>query len=248
MSERTSFLNDRNLIVIGRRFNSDIVALEASEAAARWLRDEAALAGYGFGIAVRTRYEEDRTKHEALRVSRSQAVATKRKSYASRDAAVSAAWAWVDRVKSALEVEALTDDKLSADLDAAEPRDDAGLEAGIQALARLLTTRKDRLGSDAQVAERLAETSALVAGLSASPGLVHTNSSQTITDTAQIDLLDGKLCVWIRQLNKAGRRAIRNGHLQAPPQDYVFHHLKNSGRGSSPQPAPEPVPPPTPVS
>jgi hypothetical protein len=241
MSDGTSFLNERNLIIIGQRFNSDIIAREAAEAAARWLRDEAALAGYGFGIAVRTRYEEDRAKHEALRVARSQAVATKRKSYADRDKEVLSAWAWVDRVKSTIRVESLTDNKLSTDLEAAVPRDDAGLEAGIQALARLLTSCKDRLGADAQVDQRLAETSTLVDGLSSSPGLVHTNSSQTMTDTAQIDLLDGKLYVWIRELNKAGRCAIRNGHLQVPPQDYVFHHLKHSGRATPAQPAPAPV-------
>jgi hypothetical protein len=57
-----------------------------------------------------------------------------------------------------------------------------------------------------------------------------------VADTAQIDLLDGKLYLWIREPNKAGRRAIRNGHLSSAPQDYAFHHLKHSGKATSLQP------------
>lgn len=63
----------------------DEVELKAAEASARWLRDEAVLAGYGFGAAQRTRFEEDRAKHQAMRVSRSQAVATRRNGSAARD-------------------------------------------------------------------------------------------------------------------------------------------------------------------
>ena len=53
-------------------------------------------------------------------------------------------------------------------------------------------------------------------------------------------MLDGKLYLWIRELNKAGRRAIRNGHLLGVPQDYAFHHLKHSGKATPVQPAPTP--------
>lgn len=192
MAGTTSFLKERNLIIVGRRFGSDTVALEAAEASARWLRDEAALAGYGFGAAQRTRFEEDRAKHEAMRVSRSQAVATKRNSYAARDTQVARGWAWVDRVICTLGVQALTDDDLATQLAAATPDDDAGLEAGIQALAVLLTSVKERLPADAQADQRLGEVAGVVADLASSPGVLHTRSSQTMVDTAQIDLLDGR--------------------------------------------------------
>jgi hypothetical protein len=238
MSSKTSFLKENHLIVIGRRFGSDAVALEAAEAAARWSRDEAALAGYGFGATVRTRYEEDRSKHEALRVSRSQAVANKKISYATRDQQVSRGWAWVDQVTSTLGVLGLTDEALATEVATAKPEDDAGLVAGIQALAKLLDGAKDRVPADAQVETRLAEAASLAAEIDSTPGSVHRSAGQTVADTAQIDLLDGKLYLWIRELNKAGRRAIRNGHLASAPQDYAFHHLKHSGKATPPQPVP----------
>lgn len=241
MSNKTSFLKESQLIIIGRRFGSDAVALEAAEAAARWSRDQTVLASYGFGATVLVRYEEDRRKHEALRVSRSQAVANKKNSYATRNQQMWRAWSWVDMVRSTLGVLALTDDVLATEVAAAKPEDDAGLVAGIQALAKILGGVKDRLPADAQVEQRLTEATGLVAELDSSPGSVHVSSGQTVADTAQIDLLDGKLYLWIRELNKAGRRAIRNGHLPGAPEDYAFHHLKHSGK-AAPAPAPQPTP------
>jgi hypothetical protein len=238
MTSKTSFLKDNRLVVIGRRFGSDAVAIEASEASARWSRDEAGLASYGFVASARARYEEDRDQHEALRVSRSQAVANKKLSYAARDQQVSRGWAWVDRVTSVLGVLGLSDETLATETAVAKPEDDAGLLAGIQSLAKILAAAKARLPADCQVEQRLAEAAGLAAELDSSPGSVHTCSGPTVADTAQIDLLDGKLYLWIRELNKAGRRAIRNGHLPGAPQDYAFHHLKHSGKATLLQPAP----------
>ena len=62
-----------------------------------------------------------------------------------------------------------------------------------------------------------------------------------MADTAQIDLFDGKLYMSIRDLNSAGRKAIRNGDLGAGLHEYAFHHLKNSGNPTV-VPAPEPAP------
>jgi hypothetical protein len=64
---------------------------------------------------------------------------------------------------------------------------------------------------------------------------------QTVADTAQIDLYDGKLYVCMRDLNSAGREGIRNGDLRAGLHEYAFHHLKNPGN-SAPAPAPSPAP------
>jgi hypothetical protein len=77
------------------------------------------------------------------------------------------------------------------------------------------------------------------AGLEA--GAVHTSKGQTVADTAQIDLYDGKLYLCMRDLNSAARKAIRNGDLRAGLHEYASHHLKNSG---NPAPAPAPVPAP----
>ncbi len=229
MSDQTSFQKQDRLIAIGRRFGSDIGAIEAIEAAARWARDQSALASYGFGAEMRARFEADRHSHDGLRVSRPLAVAQKRTSYAIRDEQISRGWAWVDQVTSTLGALALTDHELGTRIAAAKPADDAGLEAGILALAQILATQKDKLSAENQAEQRLAEANDIAAAVATSPGDVHTRKGQAMADTAEIDLLDGKLYIWILELNRAGRRAIRNGHLKAARQEYILHHLKRSG-------------------
>ncbi len=68
---------------------------------------------------------------------------------------------------------------------------------------------------------------------------MHRSKGQMVAYTAQIDLFDGKLYVCMRDLNSAGRKAIRNDDLRVGVHEYAFHHLKNSGN-----PAPVPVPAP----
>ena len=139
-----------------------------------------------------------------------------------------------------LGVLASIDRTLAMALDEAVPRDDAGLEAGIHALATLFVESKAKLDEDAEVDKRLAEVDALCAALGASPASVQTSKSRTVADTAQIDLFDGKLDTRMRDLNAAARSAIRNGHLQASLNEYSFHRLKRSGN-------PYPVMPPAPT-
>jgi hypothetical protein len=74
---------------------------------------------------------------------------------------------------------------------------------------------------------------------------VHTAKGQTVADTAQIDLYDGKLYTIMRDLNSAGRKAIRNGDVRAGLHEYALHHLKRSGN-PSPLPAPATKPATTP--
>ena len=49
MPKSTRYMTDAQLIVTGRRYGADEVALEACEAMARRKRDVDALASYGFG-------------------------------------------------------------------------------------------------------------------------------------------------------------------------------------------------------
>jgi hypothetical protein len=239
---KTRYWTDPQLIIVGRRYGADEVALESSEALARWRRDLTALASYGYGQGALDAFEADYEAHAKLRSSRPEAVAEKKMSVATRDKQVSNGWTWVDRVTSMLGLLARTDQNLATALATATPTDDAGLEAGIRALATILNEAKGRLPSDAQADKRLAEVDALCTALQASPGTVHTSKGQTVADTAQIDLYDGKLYVCMRDLNSAGRAAIRNGDLKAGLHEYAFHHLKRSG---NPNPVPAPAPGPT---
>ena len=241
MSAKSCFLTDSQFIVIGRRYGCDDVAREATDAAARWSRDQAQLACYGYGSAALAAFEADRAQHDSLRAARPQAVAAKRTAVALRDKQVSAGWAWVDRVTSVLGMLARSDEKLATSLAAARPVDDAGLAAGIVALGAVLSSAKDKLPAEAQADQRLAEVAELCDALVSLTGAVHTSKGQTVADTAQIDLYDGKLYVWMRDLNQAARRAIRNGNLDAGLHEYVFHYLKHSGNASPPAPEPQPA-------
>jgi hypothetical protein len=241
---KTSYLPEAQLIVIGRRYGSDEVALEAAEAEARWRRDVAALAPYGYGQAGLEAFAASVAGHAKLRSARPEAVAEKKTSVTNRDRQVSLGWAWVDRVRSMLGTLAVADQALATAVEAARPHDDAGLEAGIGALAAILADRQATLPADAQADKRLAEVEALTAALRASPGTVHTSKGQTVADTQQIDLADGKLYVTMRDLNRAARAAIRNDDLRASLGDYAFHHLKRSG---NPNPVPAPAPSTTPA-
>ena len=244
MPTKTRYLTDAQVTIVGRRYGSDEVALEASEALARWRRDVAALAGYGYGQSALDAFAADVAQHATLRAARPEAVAGKKTAVLTRDQQVSLGWAWVDRVSSMLGLLARTDQTLATTLATARPTDDAGLEVGIRALATILNETKGRLGPDAQADQRMAEVSALCAALQASPGTVHTSKGQTVAETAQIDLSDGKLYICMRDLNSAGRAAVRNGDLRAALGEYTFHHLKNSGN-TNPVPAPAPSPSPT---
>lgn len=240
---KNHYVTDAQLIVIGRRYGSDDVALEVGEAIARWRRDLAALGSYGLGQAALDAFVADAAEQTKLRAARPEAVAGKKMSVLARDQQVSAGWAWVDRVSSMLGVLARSDQNLSTALISATPRDDAALEAGIRSLRTILFECKDRLPAEAQVDKRLAEVDALCASLRDAPGSVHTFKGQTVADTAQCDLRDGKLYVWIRDLNSAGRKAIRNGDLRANLSEYTLHHLKHSGN-----PNPESAAPTTPAA
>jgi hypothetical protein len=240
MPKNTRYMTDAQLIITGRRYGADEVALEASEAMARWKRDVDPLASYGFGQQALDLFAADYAEQGKLRSLRPEAVAEKKMSVTARDKQVSLGWAWVDRVVCVLGSLARTDQDLATALVTATPTDDAGLEAGIRALATILNETKG-LPADAQVDKRLAEVEGLCSGLQTSPGTVHTSKGQTVADTAQIDLYDGRLYVRMRDLNSAGRKAIRNGDLHAGLHEYAFHHLKNSSN-SAPAPAPSPVP------
>jgi hypothetical protein len=99
---KTRYVTEAQLIVIGSRYGADDVALEATEAAARWRRDLSALAMYGYGQAALAGFTADGVEHAKLRAARPEAVAEKKMSVATRDRQVSLGWAWVDRVCSML--------------------------------------------------------------------------------------------------------------------------------------------------
>jgi hypothetical protein len=179
---------------------------------------------------------EIRAEHDAARNARPDVVAEKKKTVAARDTRVSAAWKWVDKVTSILGNVARDDEHVARRVAEARPADDAGLGTGIGALAKILEDCKSAVDSDSNADVRVAEAPALASDLASALGAVRAAKEAAVADTADIDLLDGKLYIILRDLNAAGRKAIRNGDLKARLGEYVFHYLKRSGN-------PDPQPP-----
>jgi hypothetical protein len=241
LGPKDHFGADAQMIEVGRRYGSNEVALEGSETAARWKRDLTGLALYGHGQSAFDVFQADLAEHARLRAARPEAVAEKKMSVAARDEQFAQGWGWVRRVNSMLGVLARTDQSVATALNTAIPADDVGLEAGIRALAAILTEYQGHVAPDAHADKCLASVDALCTALQTSPGAVHTAKGHTVADTAQIDLYDGKLYLCMRDLNEAGRAAIRNGDLHASLHEYAFHHLKRSGT-TNPVPLPAPTP------
>jgi hypothetical protein len=247
MTGKVAFLTEQQLELVGQRYGSDAVNREANEALARWRRDLPALEPYGFSQSRLDEFAAILVSHGNLRSTRPESVIDKKMAVVERDRKVSLAWAWADKVVSVLGLLARTDQQVATALATARPTNDAALEPGIRALASILADCRDRLPAAVQADKRLEEVAALSAGLQASPATLHTSKGQTKADTTQLDILDGKLCTAMADLNAAARKAIRNGDLAASPTDYTFHHLNRSGNANRPAPAPEP-PPPGPVA
>ncbi len=227
-------LTDKNFQAIGQRYASEDVATETSEASARWARDVEGLALAGFGPEALAEFEALRSQHAALRTARPAAVAAKKNAVQNRDRHVSAGWAWVDLSSGILGRIARSDAAVATELASALPSDDSELGDGIGAMAALLTRYQDRVPASAKVADRIAESAGLIAALSDAPGQLAEAKAAPVADTAEIDVIDGKLYMTTRDLYDAGRKAARNGRIASRPSDYTFKHLNQGGRAASP--------------
>ena len=235
-------LTDAEYVAIGRRYGSADVATEANEVATRWARDVAILADYGFGAEPLAAYNAERAAHAAMREKRPEIVAQKTVSVGARDAAVTAAWVWVDKVTSLLGTLARKDPELAARLTEATPLEDSGLDTGIGALKKLVEAKSSALPRDSNAAARVAEAEGLASAVKSTAGAAAVAKAAPVTDTAELDRYDGKLYVVIKDLNAAGRKAIRNGLLKAKRSEYTFNQLQRSAEKADPKPDPKAVP------
>jgi len=229
-------MSNARFTIVGRRHGSADIQRGASEAAARWQRDLAGLKLFGLGQAGLSAFNVLRADHARLLAERPTGVAAKLTTVDARNKATSNAWLWIDMVGSVLGQLARTDDGFANEVKSALPDDDGDLATAIPALAALLAKRKADLPEDAEVQARIDEAPAHTAALSDAPGAVAAAKLEPVIDTAEIDLLDGRLYVAIADLNDAGKKGVRHGKLQVPASDYV------SQRRGPRKPAPTPEP------
>jgi hypothetical protein len=243
-------MTDERFRGIGRLHGSEDVALEASETSARWHRDVEGLAAFGFGPDELAEFDRLREEHRLLREARPQAVAIKVVTIEEYAGRVEASQVWVDQVVGVIGRLARRDAAIAARLNAALPADKGALGASLGAPVTLLTDVRARLPATAAVDARLAEAPALIEALTHGPGTVSTAKAAPVEDTAEIDILDGKLYVPMKDVNEGARKAIRAKAITASRSEYRFHHLGNRGGKKTTAPTPPPPPPPamTPAS
>ncbi|MFO0681014.1 MAG: hypothetical protein U0234_03135 [Sandaracinus sp.] len=238
MARKHRALTGDDYVKIGRRASSEDVALEAGEVSKRWARDVAVLAAYGHGPTALAAFDQRRADHAALRSARPVAIAAKSTAIASRTSAYREAKNWFGMVGSLLGTVARGDQAFADRLNAATPADASEYEAKISAMRSLLAERQSTLG-EAAVATRLSEADALVPRLAAAHGDAAVAKAAPVEETETIDRADGELYEDIRQLNEAGRRAVRAGALPASAlAEYTFHHLdRHTGAQAKANPA-----------
>lgn len=233
MTRKIIALTEAEYTDIGKRHGSIDIDKEASDASVRWGRDAATLGRYGHGSARRARFEALREEHELVREKRPEAVAQKTISIKARNAAIEKGWAWVNQTTSNLGVLAREDADLATKLAAATPTEDADLAPKIITLKGLLEANAASMDPEAEVADRVSEADAVAADIRATRETATSAKGKPVEDTAELDLLDGKLYIIMKDLNTAARRAIRDGVLVRKASEYRFHHL-NSGSSKKP--------------
>jgi hypothetical protein len=228
-------LNDDDYARIGRNIGSDLLHRESEEGLARWERDLAVLALYGFTSEEMDRFRGWFTLHADLINQRSETIARKKSTLAERDRHLHAAWTWVEQCAAILGRLSAGDEELVHRFNEVYPEDDADLWRALDPLAALLEARKDAFPASVPVRALLDEVPALRERTAELFGRAEVAKAAPVQDTREIDILDGRLYVTLRELNSAGRRAIRAGRLTRTPPFYRFNHLRQA-------PRPTPVP------
>jgi|GEM_PF-3440065 len=242
MANRIKAYTEADYEEIGRRYGSEDVAREASLALARWERDVSVLAGYGHGRKAFEAFKGLVSQHAQTMRDRPEGLASKRDSVQGRERIVANGWAWVDRAESMLLVLAREDASLANGLKEAVPHDDAALPTGVGALAKLLQAQLSALDPEAGADGLVAQSADLVQALTLGPGTVKGSKEATKEDTREVNLLDGKVAIVIRDLNGAGRKAFRNQEDDVKVKDYKFHVLKHVGASAGPASPPGQAP------
>ncbi|MBU1221584.1 hypothetical protein KKF34_08960 [Myxococcota bacterium] len=227
-------LSTSDFINIGRRFACEDIAREVQDILARWQKDVAVLGEYGYGEESLNKFRALRNEHVALMDRRSQGVSEKKLSIVAKNEIIEEAWVWVDKCSALLGSLARMDEVVGTHLREALPDGDTDLESSVAALGELLKNNAGNFGPTAKVEERLSEVGVIKEKLSEIYTETARTKSVTILDTADLDLLDGKLYIIMKDVNEAGRMAIRAGNITGIGNAYRFSYIKNGKQKPTP--------------
>ncbi|MBU1409878.1 hypothetical protein KKD52_11880 [Myxococcota bacterium] len=228
-------LTSDDFVDIGRNVGSDPIHRESQDAIGQWERDIDELEKYGFTREELAQFKEQFRVHHDLMIRRSESVARKKGAVEQRDQIIHTAWTWVEQVLSIVGRRVAGNPGLVQRFNEVYPANDAGLWRAIEPIATLLREHQGAFPEAVPVQALLDEAPQLRERMSEIFGKTDLVKAEPIQDTREIDELDGRLYVTIRELNAAGRRAIRAGRLTRQPPYYRFNHLRKA-----PRPTPTP--------
>ncbi len=236
--------------MLGARHPSDKMQLEATTTYTRWSEIIEIMTDFGLGRDEIAAFLALIEKHREALAKRSNKIVAKGMSIEDRNAAINAGWAWTAKTIITLSGLARTDTETARRINETRPVEDTDLASSIQDLADLLAAKADKISPAIPVQKRLEEATELVARLHTVFSDAENAKGKPMEDTAELDILDGKLYVIIRDFNEAGRAAVRAGLLPDRAPYFRFNHIgsgyfRKKAEGGDPaidDPAPEPEP------
>ncbi len=240
MITRTAYTPERYMN-IGARFSSDKINLQGQETAAMWNENLAVFTDFGQGATELDKFQKLLERHAAAIAARPRKLTERTVLVAERDETVHAGWIWNKKAIGALAPLAREDSAVAVAVNNARAVDDVDLLPSNEMLCELLAAHRDRLAPEVPVQARLDEHAALRPRLMAVFGAAEVAKGRPVLDTEEIDELDGRLYVIMRDFNELGRAAVRAGLIVDRPPYFRFNHL---GAGFRKPAAPAPEPPP----
>ncbi len=195
---------------VGSRFPSDSIQMQGRETAELWKEHLPVFTDFGQGQTELSAFLDVLAEHAAAIVARPKKLTERTLSVAERNATVNEAWIWNKKVIGALATLARQDDTVAVALNNARAIDDLDLPASNDMLVELLTACRERLAPEVPVQKRLEEHAALRPRLWSVFGEAEMAKGRPVLDTEEIDELDGRLYVIMRDFNELGRAAVRD--------------------------------------
>jgi len=236
--------------MIGARHPSDKIQLEATAAHARWSEIIDLMTDFGLGPDELAEFFTLIEKHRAALAKRSNKIVAKGMSIEDRNTTINEGWAWTAKTIITLSRLSRSDAETARRINEARPIEDTDLPSSIEDLAALMTAKATLISPKIPVPKRLDEAADLVSRLHTVFTDAELAKGKPMEDTAELDELDGRLYVIIRDFNEAGRAAIRAGLLPDVAPYFRFNYIgsgyfRKKAAGGAPAadgPAPEPTP------
>lgn len=234
-----SAYNSQKYRSIGARFGSDSIHLQGQDTAALWTENLDVFTEFGQGSTELAKFLALLEQHTAAIAARPRKLTERTLTVAERNATVNEGWIWQKKVIGALAPLAREDSAVAVAVSNARAVDDVDLLPSNDMFVELLTAHRDRMAAEVPVQKRLDEHAALRERLMNVFGAAEAAKGRPVIDTEEIDELDGRLYVIMRDFNELGRAAVRAGLIVDRPPHFRFNHL---GAGFRKPAAPAPTP------